>query len=126
MKKKPTKETKRIKQNLKYPFTKDEIREHGISLADATAAIAQIEKDFDNIKAEWKARGTAVTAQIASLTNKVRDGFEYRDIECEETYNDPVNGQKTIRRLDTFETVKIVEMTESDCQRVLDLEEANQ
>ncbi|MDR1190636.1 MAG: hypothetical protein LBK60_03090 [Verrucomicrobiales bacterium] len=52
----------------------------------------------------------------------MHSGYDYRDIECEETLNEPV-GRKTVRRLDTGAVVKVEELNDVERQRPLAFEE---
>lgn len=71
---------------------------------------------------EWKAKISSEENHVNSVANKVGSGYEYRDIECTVTYDDPVAGDKTQRRNDTGEIVKIMPMDESEKQEELPLE----
>ena len=57
------------------------------------------------------------------LGNKLRSGYEMRDVECEIHFDKPEQGQKQTIRLDTNEVVTTAVMTEEEKQRQLPLEE---
>jgi hypothetical protein len=108
--------------NLQYKFTHDERLALGTELAEAQIVLRQLDDDRKRVADEWKARISAKEAEIASLSNKVSSGYEYRDIPCEITINEPV-GKKTARRTDTNEVAWVRDLTDSERQRTLDFEE---
>ncbi len=118
------KETKKENLNLQYKFSQDELRDLGKELAESQIQLRQLDDDRKRVADEWKARISAKEAEIASLSNKVSSGYEYRDIPCEITLNEPIN-KKTARRLDTGETVWVRDLTDAEKQRTLqfDVEE---
>jgi hypothetical protein len=128
---KPTKKTANVQAetevkkeniNLQYRFSGDELRQLGKDLAEAQIALRQLDDDRKRIADEWKARISAKEAEIASLSNKVSSGYEYRDIPCEITLNEPI-GKKTARRTDTGEVAWVRDLTENERQRTLDFSE---
>lgn len=114
--------TKATKQNLTYHFTADELIALGKELGESQIKLRQLDDDRKMVADEWKAKISSAEAHINSLSNKTSSGYEYRDIECTFTYNDPVPGDKTLRRNDTGELVRISPMDESEKQEELPLE----
>ena len=108
--------------NLQYRFSPEELQTLGKDLAEAQIQSQQLEADRKRVADEWKARISAKEAEIASLSNKVSSGYEYRDIPCEITIGEPV-GKKTARRLDTGEVVWVRDPTEGERQRTLEFQE---
>lgn len=114
-------ETKKENLNLQYKFSPDELRQLGRYLAESQIQLRQLDDDRKCVVDEWKARISAKEAEIVSLSNKVSSGYEYRDISCEITLNEPIN-KKTARRLDTGEVVWVRDLTDSEKQRTLQFE----
>lgn len=93
--------TKKIKRNLQYQFTDEERIALGKELGEATLKLGDIERDKKMVVDEWKAKESSQAATVGSLANKCSSGYEYRDIPCTVTLNDPIVGQKCTRRDDT-------------------------
>ena len=113
---------KKLKSNLQYKFTTDELLAIGKELGEDTLKLRQLEDDRKMVADEWKAKISYAEGHVQSLSNKVSAGYEYRDIPCTITYDDPAVGEKTMRRDDTGELVKVMMMDESEKQEELPLE----
>lgn len=117
----PKKDTKRVTIPARYTFLDSEVIElakRGVSLA---RQYEQLERDFKSIKADYTLRLTGLENDRVRLDAKVMDGFEMRDTECEITFNDPIKGRKTTRRVDTGEVVTEEPMSPFDLERELPL-----
>lgn len=114
--------TKSIKSNLQYAFTPDELIALGKELGESQIKLRQLDDDRKMVADEWKAKISSAEAHINSLSNKTSSGYEYRDIECTVTLDDPVAGDKTVRRNDSNEIVKIMPMEEFEKQQELPLD----
>jgi hypothetical protein len=114
--------TKQIKSNLAYQFTSEELIALGKELGESQIKLRQTEDDRKMVADEWKAKISCGEAHIASLSNKTSSGYEYRDIPCTVTYDDPAAGEKTVRRGDAGEIVKVMLMDDSENQTELPLE----
>ena len=112
---------KKIKMNLQYKFTKEELLDLGRTLGESQLALRQLDDDRKMVVDEWKAKISSQEATINDLSNKTSSGYEYRNIECSVTYDVPVKGQKTIMRLDSGDVVKIMEMDDAEKQGELDV-----
>lgn len=118
---KPTQlEVRKIKRSLKCKFTDAEILQLGKDLAEKTELYGQIEADKKQITKEFDAKLAEAEAQIRSASGKVQSGNEYRSVDCTETFGEPDESRKTIRRLDTDEIVEVRELTTEEKQRTLD------
>lgn len=91
---------KTIKMNLRCLLTDEEKLSLGNELADATNDLREIENDKSRVTSDFKARATAVEATISIASNKLRSGYEHRDVECKVQFDDPKPGKKTIYRQD--------------------------
>lgn len=114
-------ETRKENLNLQYKFTDDELRVLGKDLAEAQIQLRQLDDDRKRVADEWKTKISTKEAEIAALSNKVNSGYEYRDIPCEITLNEPI-GKKTARRLDTGETVWVRDLTDGERQRTMEFD----
>lgn len=118
----PTKpRTKATKSNLAYHFTEAELLALGKELGESQLKLRQLDDDRKMVADEWKAKISSAEAHINSLSNKTSSGYEYRDIECTVTYDDPIPGDKTLRRNDTGEIVRVFPMDENEKQEELPL-----
>ena len=101
---------------VKYTFTREELRELGLRLA----AKAQ---EIYNQKAAKKAAASAAAAAIqqleddaAKLVQKLNQLSETRTMECRILYHHPRQGMKTVERPDTGEQVCQEPMSEAEMQ----------
>jgi hypothetical protein len=120
---KPTPEISKITQLLRCQISDDEQIQSGKELADATNELTELENEKAQIVSDFKARMTAVEARVAVLGNKLRSGYEFRQVECSVTMDIPEPGQKQTVRLDTKEVVSTAAMTEDEKQRKLELDQ---
>ena len=121
----PTPEIKKTTQLLRCVLTPDETIAAGKELAEATSELKELEEEKSNIVANFKARSTEKEARITVLTNRIRSGYEYRNVECQTTYDSPEEGKKQTVRSDTGEITATEPMTEEEKQRNLPLEETD-
>jgi hypothetical protein len=119
----PKKQTRKLTQNLQYKFAPDELLTLGRELGESQIALRQLDDDRKRVADEWKSKISTSEAHINNLSNKVSTGYEYRDVDCEMTYDDPKSGQKTIRRLDSGEIVKVMRMDPNEMQEELPIDE---
>ena len=71
---------------------------------------------------EFKSKLDEQESLIQKYAQCISSGYEPRQIECGTFFHDPKEGKRTIRRLDTFETVKVETMSGDEMQQTLDLE----
>ncbi len=103
-------------RNLRVIYTDAERLELGKQLAGAHQDLAQTNNDLDSVKQDFKARITAHEAKIGDLSNKVATGHRVEQVKCLWNFDEPKKGQKTLSRVDTFDVVEVVDMTEADKQ----------
>lgn len=115
-------EVKKITRKLRCLMSHDELLEAGRQLAEATNSLTELDSDKAEIVAEFKAKISAAEAQIMALSNKLRTGYEFRDVACEVAYGVPELGFKQTTRLDTKEVIETLPITEEEKQRVMELE----
>jgi hypothetical protein len=116
-------DVRKVTRKLRCVLTADELLEAGKELAEATNELTEIEEDKKQIVAEFKSRKTAAEARIGVVSNKLRSGYEFRDVACEVAYGLPEPGMKQVRRMDTLEVIESVPLSEEEKQRLLELEQ---
>lgn len=120
--------TKTIKEHLRYEFTEKEMRDIAKDLAKGNQDLESIEREKKQVVAAFAARATETAARVSRLAGYIREGYDYRDVECQVNFHLPRTGVKTIWRMDTGETVREVPMDKFELQEVLPFaeEEAEQ
>jgi septum formation inhibitor MinC len=119
---------KKISMHLRCILTDEEKLAAGRELAESTNQLNEIESDKKRVSDDFKAKASTAEAQIGILSNKLRSGYEFRQVECLVVFDDPKPGEKTIYRTDIKvakkpgETVEVRRMTEEEKQRQLILE----
>lgn len=95
-------QTKTIR-NLKYVYSEEERVALSIDLATCNNKLTALENEKKTYVSQIAASINEHKERIAGLSNKVANGYEFREVECEVTFNKPKNGRKTIVRMDTGE-----------------------
>ena len=90
-------------------------------MAYESKSLAELEEEKKSSASAYKSQIDATKALITKLANNVNNGYEYRNVECQIIYDDPVIGKKTYLRLDTNEIVKVEDMTKDEMQGAFDL-----
>lgn len=118
----PVQEEKRENRLLRVNLTKEELLAAGKDQADKFIQIAALEEDKKRVTDDFKAKTSALEAEVQVLSNRISSGYDHRNVECVVYLAHPKPTQKTIIRLDTQEVVGIEDMTKAELQRELDLE----
>lgn len=121
--KKSAKEIRRSKRQLRTELSDAELLQAGKDLAEKTSSLRVLEEDAKRSASDFKARITAAQSEISVISNRVNTGYEYRVVSCTERLDTPRIGKKRITRDDTKELVAIEEMTASEMQRELPIEQ---
>lgn len=111
----------KVKEYLKCAFTEEEIKEFS---QDMARKIGELEHERLHKKDVVKAIDSEIASletDINKLARNVKDGYEYRNVECERVF-DYDGGFKTMVRLDTNEIVWTKQLTGDELQRHLPLE----
>lgn len=103
-------------QRLRYNFSKDEIFEKGKTMAHLSSELSDLEEEKKAVASDFKAKIEAKKASISLMGNHINNGYEYREVECEVTMNDPTPGMKTVVRKDTNEVVETIPMESYEMQ----------
>ena len=114
-------EKKIVKKTLRYVFNTRE-------LADIADKVSQLVREVEDREARKKAVAAQLKAELEQAVNELRmmsgkhrDGYEYRDVDCEVEKNFRM-GLVTTTRLDTGEIVGERAMTTEERQQALKLE----
>ncbi len=99
-----------ITENLKCVLTEDEVKQSAETLARLIQSKTSLEKDKKSAMASFKAKIDATEAGIIDQSNKVRDKYEYRDVDCVQHMNFTAHTIKTTRS-DTNEVFDDRKMT---------------
>lgn len=106
------------KRSLRYDFTAVEIHDLSLALASKTKEVTQLTEEKKSVVSQWTAKVNEAKATCNSLSFKVSDGFEYRDIECEVILNQPAQGKKTVIRKDDYRLVGVEDMSKADWDKL--------
>jgi hypothetical protein len=102
------------KRSLRYDFTAVELHERAQQLAKKNKEVQTLRDEKKSLISQLKARIDGAEADVNLLSNQVAEGWEYRNVECEVTYHQPVQGKKTIIRTDTGKKVSIESMADHE------------
>ncbi len=119
MAKKIKAETKTSRRWLRVTLSQDELLAAGKLQADKSLELGVIEGDRKRIADDFKAKTSALEAELGSLAGKISTGYEFRYVGCTEYLGEPAADQKRVIRNDTGEVVGVEPMTEAEMQREL-------
>lgn len=88
--------------HLRCNLTDDEKLDAGRELAEATNTLTELENDKKRVNDDFKSKVSAAEAEVGVLSNKLRSGYEFRNVECDVVFDDPEPGKKTIYRNDVL------------------------
>ena len=111
---------KQVMKEVKYPFIKAELLELGEELARATDELREIERRKKQITSDLAAEQKRADGNVFLLSKKIKDKYEYREVECIAIYGVPRAGLKTIRPVDTRLNEFTEQMTADEMQQGLD------
>lgn len=106
------------KRTLRYDFTAVEVHDLSMKLAGKTKEIVTLKKQKTSATSQFTAKINDAEANCNDLSNKIADGYEERDIDCEVIFNQPDNGKKTIIRKDSNTLVGVEQMTKQDWDKI--------
>ncbi len=86
-----------VTENLKCVLSEDEVKQAGETMARLVQDKGRLEGDLKSIKASFKAKLEAAEAGIIDAGNKVRDKYEYRDVDCVKHQNFSTGVLKMVR-----------------------------
>ena len=104
---------------MRCDLTDAEKLNYGKTSADKTGELAILEADKKQVVEDFKAKIAACEAERASLSAKLSNGYEYRQVTCVAYFDRPERGKKTILRSDTAEEVAVEDMAAHEKQHEL-------
>ena len=111
-------------QSLKCILTDSEKQELGSQMAEAVARVNEAEQELKSVSTQIKSKIAVDEALISGCSEKIRSGYEFRKVECEEV-KDYENDRVTILRLDNFHVVSSREMKPEERQKELKMGNGN-
>lgn len=108
-----------IKKKLPVALTREELLSISKELARANQDLSSLLNQKKEANASFGARQKMSEGLIEDLSLKISTGQEYRDIECEITFDEPAR-KKIICRTDTGEVVETVKLATEDFQTELE------
>lgn len=106
------------KRTLRYDFTAVEVHDLSVQLANETKKVVSLTEEKKSVVSQWTAKINESKAACNSLSFKVADGYEHRDVDCEVIFNQPENGKKAIIRKDSNTLVAVEAMTAYDWNKI--------
>jgi uncharacterized protein (UPF0335 family) len=110
-------------KTLKVSLTEAEILEFADQLARAVDNVTRLEEEKKTLVDSYKAKITEAEAATQKLTNLVRNKYDFRPVDCEQTMDNNEGTSKTVR-LDTGETIEDRKLTYEERQGKLWEEES--
>lgn len=106
---------------LKVILTEDELREQSRIMAKALGDMATAENEKKAVMSQLKARIDEQNTIARSAGEVLRNGYEYRSVECQTAF-DYENDLAIITRMDTLEVVEKRKLTETERQLSINIE----
>lgn len=100
---------------LRYTFTKEETEEISKQMAIALLSKSEAEDRLKSVSTQIKSTITEAEAKARACAEKVRSGYEYRDIECIRIYDYDANTVRFIKE-ETGEVLEQRSMSPSERQ----------
>ena len=105
----------KVVQSLPVKLTQEEIVECAKSLAKTTNELRDCEARKMEVTSQFAADLKKLKASTDSLSIKISNGYEYREVDCAWAF-DYKGDTKTLYRKDTGETVRTTQITIEDRQ----------
>ncbi len=101
---------------LKYAFDEEEKKVLANEMALAVLSKDAAEDELVAVRAQISSRVKEAQGKLSSVAEKLRSGYEYRQIDCE-IEKDFVAGKVRITRIDTGEIVEERKISDADAQQ---------
>lgn len=111
----PARKIEKVTQSLPVQLTQEEIVECAKSLARTTNELRDCEARKMEVTSQFAADLKKLKATTDSISIKIANGYEYKEVECTWTL-DYKQDTKTLTRLDTGETVRTTRLPIEDRQ----------
>ncbi len=100
---------------LKYTFTEEEKKKISEELAQGVVQKESLELKKKDVVSQIKSEIDAIESRVHTLSRNINQGYEFRNVECEEI-KDYETRKVKIYRLDTDEYVRDRNMTPDELQ----------
>lgn len=104
---------------LRYTFTTEEQADLAMIMAEKNQELKSVQQSKRTAVAQFKSDEERVQSEIDNAARRYKDGYEMRDIECEE-FPDFDEGVIRYYRTDNNELAQVHKMTNEDRQMRLD------
>lgn len=111
-------EMKEVEEHLPVILTQEELIDRSRKLAKANQDNTELENQKKDVVADFNAQAKKIESILGMLSRIVSTGKEYRDVKCVWTFN-YTQGYKELKRLDTEEIVRHVELSQTERQGVV-------
>ena len=118
MAKAPATEEKKTTRYLRYDFTEAEKKVIADDMAQAYAEVEAGEKKLKSAQSQIKSEIAQAEERVKSNAEKLRSGFEFRDVECTVVFNYK-DKKVLVWRDDRHEKIDSRDMTEAERQQKL-------
>lgn len=117
----PLKQDSTVRENLKVVLSATERMDYALKLAQATQELEELENRKKRIVDDLKAQASRHEADVSICSTRVRDGYEYRDVECQWEYDPSENPPKNkfLVRIDTFDLVRRALLEKEEVERLM-------
>ncbi len=112
--------SKTTKRNLQCTLTRDETLTYAGDLAKAEQDKISVEERLKELKDEFKLKLSQIDVEIGRKSRAINNGYEYRDIDCEWSF-DWKEGRKKLIRQDTGDIVETDDISEYEKQQEMEL-----
>jgi len=110
--------TEKCQEYLQYRFTPEELKEKGLAMAQSTIEADNLEGQKKSVMSDFKVKIEAAQLQVNINARHIRDGFWFRNIDCEKVH-DYATGTVSTFRTDTGECVKSRQMRPDERQQTI-------
>ena len=107
------------REYLKYKFSDDELKELAQRIARGVQQKKSKEDEKKAVMAQFKSLIDSLAAEIGDDSQRLTNGYEMRNTECETAWHYPEEGRCTTFRCDTGEIVRQRKMNNEECQENL-------
>lgn len=114
-------EKRKTKEYLKYTFSEMEKRDIAQEMARNIQQKEAKEDEKKAIVAQFKAELESIQRDVNQASQRLTNGYEHKNIDCEMWFHSPTEGFCQIFRIDNLEMVRERKMTQDELQLALDL-----
>jgi len=112
--------TEHLVEFLKYVFSPQEKSDLGAQLAQCFSDCTDAEARLKSVATQIKSEIARIEGEMGSLSEKIRTGYEHRNVKCEKLFDYRL-GSVTYTRLDSGEIYRERAMDEQERQQNLNL-----